>query len=436
MKTNNRIIGYLLLVFIVLLAFTPNYVFSATSSDDWIKTYGGSGDEEGYFIEMVDNGYIFAGITNSSGFGQYDFLLIKTDSSGNLEWNQTYGGLHNDIAYSLVTTPDGGYALAGSTSSFGAGSADFWLVKVDSMGNIEWNQTYGSQNYDSCRSLVTTIDGGYALLGYSTPFISEDDSSRFRLGNSDVWLVKVDSSGNLEWNKTYGGSGSDSVSTIIETADRGFVLGCSTSSFGAGGADFWLVKVDSIGNLEWNQTYGGSGFEFANSLALASDGGYTLAGSTSSFGEGSVDVWLVKVDSSGNLEWNMTYGGLMADYCDSVVISSDGGYAMACITQPPTFGDGNFWLIKTNSVGELISNQTYGVSAHHSHASLLTTANEDYIFGGSTRDKFGHRDFLLVKIDETNTETEILLLISITIGVVVIIVATVVYYRKILKKRS
>ncbi len=417
------LVGFMFLTFIV-----PTYVVFAESSTKWVNTYGGAGDDQGYSVIKCDDGYVFVGITNSFDLGRYDVLLIKTDSSGIMEWNRTYGGPFNDMAYSLVATTDGGYALAGSTNSFGSGNVDFWLVKVDSLGNLEWNQTYDSQDYDSCRSLVATSDGGYALLGFT-------GSGSFGFGNSDVWLVKVDSLGNMEWNQTYGGDGSDSVSAIIETADGGYALGCSTTSFGAGSADFWLIKVDSLGNMEWNQTFGESGAEYANSLVVTADGGYALGGSTSSFGAVSADVLLVKVDSLGNPEWNQTYGGSIADYCDSMTVSSDGGYTLACISQPPVrtstqpFGDGVYWLIKVDSFGNMELNQTYGVSAHHSHTSLLITAEGGYILGGSTRDNSGNQDFWLAKIGETDSGLEVLFLISVPLLVLSALILVLVYRR-------
>lgn len=185
--------------------------------------------------------------------------------------------------------------------------------------------------------------------------------------------------------------------------------------------------MDSVGNMEWNKTYGGAGTEFANALVVAGDGGYAMAGGTSSFGAGSADVGLIKVDSMGNMEWNQTFGGPIADYCDSIVSLADGGYALACITQPPTFGDGTFWLIETDSLGGLELNQTYGISAHHSHTSLLTTTEENYILGGSTRDEFGQRDFWLAEIGEAHSGTETLLLVSIALLAVIVLFVAIIY---------
>ena len=195
MQRHWRIIGDLLLVGVIVLALgIPYLVAFADPSAKWIRTFDGVGDDEAYSVEFGDYGYVLVGITNSSGFGQYDVLLIKTDSSGAMEWNRTYGGLFNDMASSLVATSDGGYALAGSASSFGAGSADVWLVKVDFFGNLEWNQTYGGPIADYCDSMVISNDGSYTLACISqTP----------TFGDGVFWLVKVDSLGKLEWNQTY-----------------------------------------------------------------------------------------------------------------------------------------------------------------------------------------------------------------------------------------
>ena len=289
-----KTVWVLVIIVSLSLAFSnPDLLVSAEPSAKWIKAFDNGGDDEAYTVKIDDDGFIFAGITNFDTFGGYDAWLIKMDFKGEMQWSRNYGGLFSDGAYSLVTTIDGGYAFAGSTNSYGVGNADVWLVKVDSSGNVEWNQTYGGPLDDQCWSLVVTDDGGYVLLC---------DTTSFGSGGSDVWVVKVDSLGNPEWNYTYGGNDFESVSTIIRTNDGGYAFAASTTSFGAGSSDFWLVKLDSYGNMEWNQTFGGSGVEFANSLAETIDGGYALAGSTSSLVNGNADVWLVKVDSFGNME--------------------------------------------------------------------------------------------------------------------------------------
>ena len=152
------------------------------------------------------------------------------------EWNKTYGGANSEVARSVIQTSDGGYLLAGQTQSFGAGGTDFWLVKTDSMGNMEWNKTYGGTKNDIAFSVVETSDGGYVLTGRT---------NSFGLGIADFWLIKVDSSGDHQWNKTYGGTGVDAARCVVQTSDGGYILAGFTESFGAGGQDGWLIKVAS-----------------------------------------------------------------------------------------------------------------------------------------------------------------------------------------------
>jgi hypothetical protein len=278
--------------FMLVAMFSRRVAAAELSADGWTKTYGGTSYDEAWaLVQTVDGGYALAGVTDSFGAGSYDFWLVKTDSVGNAQWNQTYGGTGNDEARALVQTVDGGYALAGVTDSFGAGSYDFWLVKTDANGNAQWNKTYGGTNIDYGAALVQTSNGGYALAG---------GTYSFGAGNGDFWLVKTDSVGNAQWNQTYGGTGNDGAGALVQTVDGGYALAGVTKSFGAGDYDFWLVKTDANGNAQWNKTYGGTSTDYGvNALVQTVDGGYALAGVTKSFGAGDYDFWLVKTDANG-----------------------------------------------------------------------------------------------------------------------------------------
>jgi hypothetical protein len=193
-------------------------------------------------VQTGDGGYALAGCTHSYGAGNRDVWLIETDSAGNMMWNQTYGGTEMDWGHSMVPTCDGGYAIAGETDSFGAGNDDFWLVKTDSAGNMEWNQTYGGIRWEKAYSLVQTSDGGYALLGWTNSFGAD----------GDYWLVKTDSAGNMEWNHTYGGSLGDIGYAVVQTVDGGYAMAGESnyyinSSYGV--IDFWLVKTCAGGDV-------------------------------------------------------------------------------------------------------------------------------------------------------------------------------------------
>jgi hypothetical protein len=243
-------------------------------------------------VQTSDGGYALAGSNDSTAIGNGDFWLVKTDGSGNMMWNKTYGGTDYEGAYALVQTSDGGYALAGYTVSFGAGSTDAWLVRTDANGNMMWNKTYGGTWGDGAFALVQTSDGGYALGGTT-------GSS----GPADFWLVKTDGSGNMMWNQTYGGTLGDNAYALVQTNDGGYALAGKTLSFSGYNYDFWLVKTDANGNMQWNRTYGGIGDDRASALAKTADGGYALAGVTNSFGAGKADLWLVKTDLGSGLAW-------------------------------------------------------------------------------------------------------------------------------------
>jgi predicted secreted protein len=192
----------------------------------------------------------------------------------------------------LVQTSDGGYVITGDTDSYGTGGVDLWIVKTDTDGNMQWSKTFGGLVYDSGYSVVQTNDGGYALAGYTASFGS----------SYDFWLVKTDTNGNLIWAKTYGGTSDDYAYSVVQTNDGGYALAGYTNSIGAGSSDAWLVKTDANGNTQWNKTYGGASTDYAYSVIQAKDGAYAIAGHTSSFSS-SMDILLTKTDVEAGLVW-------------------------------------------------------------------------------------------------------------------------------------
>jgi hypothetical protein len=366
----SAVLSVVFAVSLMLVIVTPFVAASLL----FYRTYGEMENGEAFcVIQTSDGGYALVGFTQS----RERAWLVKTDPDGNMEWNKTF---EDGSANSIVQTGDGGYVIAGSTGSFGAGGSDFWLVKTDSVGNVEWNQTYGGSRDDSAKSMVQTSDGGYAIAG---------DTESYGVSFTDFLLVKTDSLGNMEWNKTYDAiKGRDYVRSFVQTSDGGYALIGETQSSVVEGYDCRLIKTDSSGDMEWNKTYGEGGIH-PNSIVHTSDGGYAIAG----FKGAISDFGFFKTDSAGNMEWNKTYGGLKSDYAHSVVQTSDGGYALAGAKEQTNMLLTTMWLVKTDSSGEMEWNQTYGYGSAHS---VIQTSDGGYAMAGYKN----FQTFCLVKTDE------------------------------------
>jgi hypothetical protein len=257
------------------------------------KTYGGADWELAYSVQQTsDGGYIVAGYTYSLGVDSGDIFLIKTDANGNLQWAKTYRGTDWEEAYSVQQTYDGGYIVAGWTSSFGAGYYDIFLIKTDANGNLQWAKTYGGTYWDDAYSVQQTSDGGYIVAGWTLSFGA---------GDYDIFLIKTDASGNIQWAKTYGGTSGEGAYSVQQTSDGGYIVAGVTYSFSADWSDIFLIKTDANGNIQWAKTYGGIVDEYAYSVQQTSDGGYIVAGDTRSFGAGRGDIFLIKTDANGNI---------------------------------------------------------------------------------------------------------------------------------------
>jgi hypothetical protein len=318
----------------------------------WEHDYGGSNIEYGNsVVKTKDGGYIVFGSTESFGAGDRDYFLVKTDRSGSIQWNATYGRTSVDQGNCAIQTSDGGYAMVGISYSFGGA----WLIKTDVYGIPVWNKTYvGSYGWSTAISLIQCSDGGYALAGCTT---------EASLSSNDAWLVKTDANGNVQWNRAYDGGLSDDLAySVVQTNDGGYLIAGYTRPFGGGSADAYLVKTDAVGNPEWSKTYGGLDWDEAAMIIKTSDGGYAFCGqyySSSNY----QDFWLVKIDSMGNAQWNETYATEASDFAYCVISTSDGGYAIT-----GSFG-GTLAIVKTDSGGNQQWNQTYpDCEAYYSNA--------------------------------------------------------------------
>jgi hypothetical protein len=256
---------------------------------------------------------MLGGRTYGSGSGLFDMLLMKIDSVGNPLWSKTYGEGSSENCFSMVHTIDGGYALAGRTTSFGSGGYDMYLVKTDSVGNLLWQRTYGWAGSDGCRSVKQTMDGGYILGGYAND-------------PHDMYLVKTDSEGNLQWQRTFGGSGDDWCYDVQQTVDGGYILAGQYVPAGSH-CQAWLLKTDSNGYQIWSQLFGGEEVDKFYTVELTGDGGYIGGGYTESFGS-STQMYLVKTNSLGIMQWQNNYGGEWGDACHTILLTPDDGYLL------------------------------------------------------------------------------------------------------------
>ena len=354
------------------------------------KTFGGSTYDYGNSIQPTsDNGYVMTGYTASYGAGKSDVWLIKTDSLGNEQWNRTFGGSDWEWGISVQQTSDNGYIISGDTGSYGSGDQDAWLIKTDDLGIEQWNRTHGGSGVDYGQSVQQTSDGGYIMAGLTASYDA---------GNGDVWLVKTNNLGYEQWNRTFGGSEWDMGLSVQQTSDGGYVVAGCTRSYAVGvdplDVDMWLIKTDSSGNEQWNRTFGGIELDEGLSVIQTSDDGFIMTGTTQSFGAGNRDVWLVKTDSSGNEQWNRTFGGSRRDDGQSVIQTPDDGYVIAGATESYGAGELDVWLIKTDSLGSEEWNKTYGggrwdVSSFHMFGvAVQQTHDNAYAIVGST-ESFG-----------------------------------------------
>ena len=309
-------------------------------------------------------------------------------------------GENPDVGHSLIQTSDGSYLIAGYTESlsFGEGEADVYVVttvdvivvKLDANGNPQWTKTICGPDNEMVNALIQTSDGGYAIAGYT---------KSFGAGNGDVYVVKLDANGNLQWTKTIGGPDDESGNSLIQTPDGGYVIAGYTRSFGAGEWDVYVVKLDANGNLQWTKTIGGPADEIGISLIQTSDGGYAIAGATESFGAGSGDVYVVKLDAKGNLQWTKTIGGPESEGGYSLVQTSDGGYAIAGYTGSFDARGWDVYVIKLNANGNLQWTKT--ISPNNGYLiklSIIQTSDGGYVIAGKAT-PFG-LDVYVVKLDK------------------------------------
>lgn len=396
------------LVIILLLII----VYANAQSHDiiWQNSYGGTLFEEANAgCLTTDNGYVIGGGTFSNNgdvtgnHGDRDFWVIKLDSLGILQWQKCLGGSKNDRLYSINSTSDGGVIASGHTLSINGNvsghhnsgwTSDGWVVKLDSLGVLQWQKCLGGGDSEVIYYVEETLDGGYITGGWT---YSNDGDVTLNKGICDSWVVKLDSVGNIQWQKTYGGSNYDHLFTIIQLADSSYIFtGTSNSSDGDvsnnhGGDDVWVVKLDTDGTMEWENSYGGSGGDHSSCIAQSTNGGYTISALSFSDdgdvsgGHGDFDAWIFEIDSSGNLIWQKCYGGSESDQAKWLSKTADGGNIITGVTGSydgdvsGNHGGYDCWVIKTDNNGILEWQQCYGGSGYEHGRSIFQNAAGNHV---------------------------------------------------------
>ena len=380
---------------LLLLCLLGSCFFTLQAQFNFVKTYGGINNDFGMSVQQTtDGGYILFGQTSSFGNGQQDMYLIKTDNQGNEQWSQTYGEATFEFGISAQQTSDGGYILCGAYS--GLGNDTLALIKTDQSGNEVWNRRFsGSVNRDVGQFVQETSDGGFIAVGFTGVSFMED-----------IFIVKTDINGNLLWNKVHASLGREFAVGVRQTGDGGYIIVGETDAKGFGGKDLYLMKTNSLGDTTWTKTFGTSAQEIGRSIFITSDNGFILLGYEDSPGG---NLYMIKTDALGTEQWSNYYGGVGWDLGYSVQQTSDGGYILGGRKENVSNGNHDMYCIKTNSTGAVQWEYTYPLGLMSDAISVQQTSDGGYVLFGTTTDTVGtiDSDMYLVKVNSLGVSVQI-----------------------------
>ncbi len=418
----------------------PSIPNSSNGDLDFIATYGGTKNESARAVSATtDGGYAILGYTQSIdgdilGRTQenFDYWVLKYDASNVLEWSKTYGGSLDDRGNDIIQTNDGGYAILGSSASSdidvtqNAGSQDYWITKLDALGNISWQHSYGYSGLDSGLSLIQSSDNGFLLVGVLDVTASGGEGNskteNRRHAGGDYWAIKLNAGGNEEWRKYFGGSFTDTPYDVLQVENGYLIVGSSDSddvdiSNNKGTYDFWVVKISTDGTLIWEKSYGGQEIDEAWGISPTSDGNYVIVGDTRSNdidvsnNNGAADLWLIKISPSGELIWEKSFGGSSFDVGRSVSKTQDNGFIL-CGSSRSSDGDLNTnkgqndaWIIKIDDNAVIQWQKTFGGSdIDFAYDAVELSDGTSVIVGDSNSsdgdiiENKGFTDLLLIKL--------------------------------------
>lgn len=425
------------------MLFLATNIFSQAPVIEWQKSFGGSGlDYPRNALVTSDGGYIMLGNTQSNNgdvtnnHGSSDIWIVKLNALGVLQWQKTLGGSNNESAESIRETPDG-YIIIGNTYSndgdvvgfHGGGNPDVWIVKLNTVGAIQWQKTLGTTTYESGYNIIATSDGGYLAIANKNLTVVQGPTI---YDTTQYWIIKLSSTGVVQWEKVYGGIGNSTPHDLLQTDDGGFMVVGETSAHdgdivgnhgSAESVDIWLLKLTSAGDISWQKCYGGSYYERAFRIVKTSDGGYIIAGDSDS-NDGDLlgtthisytSIWIIKIDSQGVIEWQKNYGGSQTNYSFDIFQTADSGYVFCGYTDSNDIdvtgnhGSCDAWVVKINALGIIQWQKTIGGSQCDSAFTIKPTSDDGFFMSGYNSSSDGDatqnnglRDYWAVKLSAEN----------------------------------
>lgn len=397
---------------VLLLVFQTSFLLAQAPSIQWQKSLGGTGIEKANtVIQTSDGGYIAGGYATSNNgdvtgaHGGNDCWIVKLDTAGTLVWQKTYGGTGHEGITSILELAEGGYIVSASSASSDGdvsdsnGGGDMWILKLDAVGNLLWEKSFGGTSSDNSSNIRQTTDGGFVVAGTASSYNGDVVGQH---GNADAWVIKIDALGNLVWQNALGGNSLDFADDIQQTTDGGYIVcGTNTSTngdatFNYGITDYWILKLDTAGNLVWQKSFGGSNTERAYAIRQTIDGGYVIVGSsTSSDGNvtgshGSNDVWVVKLNATGTLIWQKALGGAGVDLGRGIYQNADGSYIVGGYSASTdgdvtgNHGDKDAWIAKLTTTGTLVWQKSVGGSGIDEAYDIEMTSDGHQVLAGNS----------------------------------------------------
>jgi hypothetical protein len=435
-------IGYLTILFLCIYCSKDDEVETLkinSSTSEIVTTFGGSkNDVFQSVVKTTDGGYAILGYTQSNDFDitdktneSFDFWVLKFSADDNLLWSKTFGGSDDDRGADIIATKDGGFALLGYSKSAdddvsqNAGAQDFWLLKITADGTISWQKTFGFSGADIGTTLLETSDNGYLITGVLDVSASNgqgNSKAAQKHAGGDVWAIKLTNIGDLEWSKYFGGSFTDSPFGVVETTDNNYIIAASSDSDdfnitnNKGTYDFWVLKISSDGNLIWEKSFGGSEIDEPRGITNTNDGNFVIVGDTRSqdkdvsVNNGGADLWILKISSDGNLIWEKTFGGSSFDVARSISKTQDNGFMIAGNSRSSDAdftnqGQSDAWILKVDNLGNKVWQKFIGGSQNEFLFDTIELDNQHIIAVGesSSSDKQilenkGFSDGLIIKI--------------------------------------